>query len=354
MTAPARTTVLVVDDSAFMRRLITEMIGSFGQFDVVGAARDGLEAIRMIHELDPQIVTLDIEMPELDGLHALGYIMSETPRPVVMLSAAGSDRSSDMTIRALELGAVDFVRKPSGPISLDLVLVQNQLRCALEAAASATMGSLRVIARPRVGATKSGPNPVLQGATKAVVMAASTGGPRAFTDIVPSLPRGLGAAVLICQHMPRDFTRSFAQRLDLLSTLKVREAADGDPVLADHVYVAPGDRHMTVERSSEFAAIRLGDGPPVWGVRPSADPLFSSAAKVFGSQLVGVVLTGMGQDGANGLRAVHAAGGRAFVQDRESAVIYGMPQAALDAVGTAEIVALAALGEAITGAVAGR
>ena len=348
-----RHSVLVVDDSAFMRKLVSEIIDASDDFRVVGTARNGLEALKQIHALDPAIVTLDIEMPELNGIDTLGYIMSETPRPVVMLSAAASGDGGDPTIRALELGAVDFVRKPSGPISLDLDKVRERLLEALHASAQVNLRGVamldRVAAAPPGRATPDG-----GGATHAVVAAASTGGPRALAEIVPRLPRRIGAAVLIVQHMPPGFTRSLAQRLDGLSPLPVGEAEQGEPVVHDRVYIAPGGWHMTVDASDGVPVIALDRSPPVWGVRPSADPLFRSARQCFGAEVVGVVLTGMGRDGALGLQSVREAGGTAIVQDRATSIIYGMPQAALALAGADRIAPLGEIATAIVQALAGR
>ena len=337
---PRVRTVLVVDDSAFMRRVISDVVATASQeFRVVGTARDGLDALRQIHALEPDIVTLDIEMPELDGLQTLGYIMAETPRPVVMLSAAGGAGTADLTIRALELGAVDFVRKPSGPMSLDLFSVSERLVGALRAAACMNLGGVSVLARPRVGSgTRGESNP--DAATWAVVIAASTGGPRALSEIVPALPANLGAAVLIVQHMPGGFTQSLAQRLDAMSALRVSEASPDVRIQHNRVYVAPGGFHMRVAQSDEGPRLALDAGPAIWGVRTAADPLFRSAVHAFGSRVVGVVLTGMGRDGAEGLRAVRDAGGQAVVQNQMTSIIYGMPQAALATAGADRVVGL--------------
>lgn len=339
---PRARTVLVVDDSAFMRTVISNIVASaVDEFRVVGTARNGLEALRQVHALEPDIVTLDIEMPELDGLQALGYIMAETPRPVVMLSAADGDGSggASLTIRALELGAVDFVRKPSGPVSLDLSKVADRLLDALRAAACVNMGGVSVLARPRRtdGARASAS---VAGATWAVVIAASTGGPRALTEVIPSLPPNLGAAVLVVQHMPSGFTQSLAHRLDLMSRLRVTEAMSDEPIVHDHVYMARGGLHMRVASREGSPVVSLDVGPTIWGVRPAADPLFRSAAKLWGAQVVGVVLTGMGRDGAEGLRAVRDAGGQAVVQDAMTSIIYGMPQAALATAGADRVAPL--------------
>jgi two-component system chemotaxis response regulator CheB len=327
-------TVLVVDDSAFMRKLIAEMVELDGAFKVIGSAADGVEALEKIRTLHPDIVTLDIEMPRLDGLETLVQIMAEMPRPVVMLSAAGSEKGNEMTLRALECGAVEFVRKPSGPISIDLVTVRADLIAALKAALSMNLAGVKTPARASealeapTAARKSAAR-----ATRVVGIASSTGGPRALGEIIPQLSDDLGAAVLIVQHMPRDFTRSLAQRLDLLSPLAVREAVDGETVLENRVYVAPGGHHMTLTGSPGAARLHLDSSPTVWGVRPAADPLFASIAETFGAAAIGIVLTGMGRDGAEGLRRIRVAGGLGVVQDRESSIIYGMPHAAFDVAG---------------------
>lgn len=323
-----------------MRRLITEIVESRGQFKVVGTACDGADALEKVRNLRPDIVTLDIEMPGIGGLEALSRIMTEMPRPVVMLSAAGSDASNSLTIRALELGAVDFVRKPSGPVSVDLSSIRVELFRALGAASMARASA----GRPRLSAVASGQDatatPVLsRRARSAVVIAASTGGPRALSDFIPKLPAGFGAAVMVVQHMPADFIRTLTARLAELSALPVALARDSEPVLGGHVYIAPGDSHMCVELKAGSPVIRLDDGPAICGLRPSADPLFSSAAAVWGPSVVGVVLTGMGRDGSEGLRQVRAAGGGAIVQDRASSTIYGMPRAALGAAGADRILA---------------
>jgi two-component system chemotaxis response regulator CheB len=356
-------TVLVVDDSAFMRRVISDILSSTDEFRVVGTARDGNDALRKVHQLEPDLVTMDVEMPGLDGLSALGYIMSETPRPVVMLSAYTTE-GGEATMRALDYGAVDFVAKPSGTISLNLDTVADRLLQALRAASTANLAVLPVrVRRPpapapdapaeadaaasvdaaastrtRAASLRKRKRPTAEPPTRAahtgrsaetvVAIAASTGGPRALTELVPRLRAPLGAAVLIVQHMPPRFTRSFAERLDGMSGLRVVEAAEGDVVCPDHVYLAPGDWHMRVVREGGEVRIALDQEPTIWGVRPAADPLFRTVAGAFGARAVGVVLTGMGKDGAEGLRDIVESGGYGIAQDRASSVIYGMPAAA--------------------------
>jgi two-component system chemotaxis response regulator CheB len=338
-------TVLVVDDSAFMRRVISDILSSTDEFRVIGTARDGNDALRKVHQLDPDLVTMDVEMPGLDGLAALGYIMSETPRPVVMLSAY-TVAGGDATMRALDYGAVDFVSKPSGTISLNLETVGDRLLEALRAAASANLSMIPVRVPRRPPAPRRAPatlpaeapprrrrrRPSEAGAPSevAVAIAASTGGPRALAEMLPRLRTPLGAAVLVVQHMPAHFTRTFAERLDNLEGLPVAEAVDGEPVRSDRVYLAPGDYHMCVVNDGGTPRIALDQAVSVWGVRPAADRLFRSVAECYGLRGVGVVLTGMGRDGAEGLREIVAAGGGGIAQDRSTSVIYGMPQAAAE------------------------
>jgi two-component system chemotaxis response regulator CheB len=333
-------TVLVVDDSAFMRQLIAEMVEASGDYRVVGTATDGLDALEKIRSLAPDIVTLDIEMPRLDGLQALEQIMREMPRPVVMLSAAGSERGNEMTLRALERGAIEFVRKPSGPISIDLLAVREELVAALNAARAVNMAGVRTPPNPAARVTPDLSRKESAGAaTRAVAIAASTGGPRALGEIIPHLPANLGAAVLIVQHMPREFTRTLSHRLDVMSALPVSEAEDGEPLWENHVYVAPGGFHMRLDGEAGNATISLDSSPTIWGVRPAADPLFASVAEIFGASAIGVILTGMGRDGAEGLRLIRDAGGTGVIQDKGSSIIYGMPQAALDHAGADRVAA---------------
>lgn len=325
-----------------MRKLVSDILATSGEFRAVGTARNGLDALKQIHVLDPDIVTLDVEMPELDGLQALGYIMSETPRPVVMLSALDSPNGGELTIRALELGAVDFVYKPTGPARDSMDALRTRLIDALRAASCVNLRGVPMLARPSLverGAGRADP----AAATHAVVIAASTGGPRALAEVIPQLPSGLDAAVLVVQHMPAGFTASLAARLNAMSRLVVTEARHGERIEHAHVYVAPGGMHMRVADVNNVPTIALDQTPPIWGVRPSADPLFRSAAQRFGSALVGVVLTGMGRDGAEGLRAIRDRGGVGIVQDRQTSIVYGMPQAALATAGADRTVPLGAI-----------
>ncbi len=336
--------VLVVDDSPFFRRLVSELVVGSGEFRVIGNASNGVDALEKVHALQPDLITMDIQMPELGGLDAIGYIMSEAPRPIVVVSAHAGHGSA-ASIRALELGAVEVVPKDDGQGQVSALRIAPRLIAALRAAVAADVRKVPVLARPRVSGAFPGLVRPAGEARRCVAIAASTGGPRALAELVPGLAIGFEAAVLIVQHMPPGFTRSLAERLNGLSALKVVEAESGMEVLADTAYVAPGDYHMRVTSTREGLRLALDQGPTVWGVRPAADPLFHSVATTFATASVGVVLTGLGKDGAAGLRAIHDQGGVGIAQDKSTATIYGMPGAALEAGGADLVLPLGSIAE---------
>jgi two-component system, chemotaxis family, protein-glutamate methylesterase/glutaminase len=323
----AKRRVLIADDSALMRTLLIEQIVANPDFEVAGEARTGYEAIRLVHQLKPDVLTLDLAMPDLGGLEALHYIMSQAPLPVVIVSAQTS-ALADPALRALmEYGAVDIVAKPLGSSIADMQAFRQRLVQSLYLSLTARQRhqpahrrtSYRSPHAPRTDHTQ---------ARCAVAIAASTGGPFALSEIVPRLPADLPAAILIVQHMPAIFTTYLARRLDSLSELTVCGAQEGMEIEEGTAYVAPGGMHLDLERRDGKVHVRLTDGPALWGVRPAADVLFHGVARTFGPASVGVVLTGMGRDGADGARAIAAVGGATLVQDEGSCVVPSMPRAA--------------------------
>lgn len=316
--------VLVVDDSATMRALLGEYVEACAGFSVAGEAATGYQAIRLVHEIDPDIITLDLRMPDLGGVETLSYIMSEASRPVVIVSA-DTRAFAEPGVSAMLHGAVDYVAKPHDGSAEETATFRQRLRQALHAAAIARLSNPPALrAWRRAGGVAKG----TRRARCLVGLAASTGGPRALAEIVPRLTGELPAAVLIVQHMPPLFTAALAKRLHERSELKVVEAKDGEPVHEGTVYLAPGGRHLELERTGASVVARLTDAAPVWGVRPAADVLFASIARTFGPSSVGVVLTGMGRDGADGMRALREVGAATLVQDEATALIGSMPRAA--------------------------
>ena len=318
--------VLVVDDSALIRQLLQAMIESAQDMACVGAAHDAYQARDMVNHQAPDVITLDIEMPRMDGLTFLEKLMRARPTPVVMISTL-TDKGADATLKALELGAVDFIPKPKIGVREELEQVQAHILDTIRAAAKVHVGR-----RQGARKTPAQQKPLLaaiQGTEKLIGIGASTGGTEAIKAVLEALPAGMPGLV-ITQHMPPGFTRTFAARLNTLCALEVTEAVDGERILPGHAYLAPGNWHLRVARSGANYQIRLGDDPPVNRHRPAVDVMFESLAKAAGSNAVGVLLTGMGKDGALGMQQLHAIGCETIAQDAETSLVYGMPRAAVE------------------------
>jgi len=328
--------VLVVDDSALIRSLLTEIINSQPDMEVVGAAPDPLIARDMIKQLNPDVLTLDVEMPKMDGLDFLEKLMRLRPMPVVMVSTL-TERGSEITMRALELGATDFVTKPKMSISDGMREYTDVIADKIRAASQAKIAAL-----PRQAAAHGGSaapallrNPLIS-SEKLLIIGASTGGTEAIKAFLLQMPSDC-PGILITQHMPAGFTKSFANRLDSLCKISVKEAEGGERILPGHAYIAPGDKHLLLARSGANYVTQLSDEPPVNRHKPSVDVLFDSAAECAGRNVLGVILTGMGKDGAVGMAHMKDAGAYNFAQNEESCVVYGMPKEAVAHGGVHEV-----------------
>ena len=336
--------VIVVDDSALIRKLLTEIINGEPDMEVVGVAPDPLVARELIRSLNPDVITLDVEMPKMDGLDFLERLMRLRPTPVVMVSTLTA-RGSDVTLRALELGAVDYVAKPKLDIEHGLREYAAEIAAKIRIAMQA-----RLPQRPRVQAAGAAALPALgnriASTEKLIIIGASTGGTEAIKEVLMRMPPDC-PGILITQHMPEGFTRSFAARLDGLCRIGVSEAVDGERVLPGHAYIAPGHSHLLLKRSGANYVTELSQAPPVNRHRPSVDVLFDSAAHYAGANAVGVILTGMGKDGAAGMLAMKQAGARTIAQDEASCVVFGMPKEAIARGGVDEIVPLGGVAERV-------
>jgi two-component system chemotaxis response regulator CheB len=318
----ARIRVLVVDDSAFVRKAVQRMLGTVEDIELVGFAADGEEGLARARELRPDVITLDVRMPRLGGLETLQRLMAEQPVPVLLMSTL-TQEGADVTLRGLELGAMDFVDKSS-------VQPMNMLSLAEELIAKIrALGGARVRPPRRPDPRPAGGAPAAP--AECVVIAASTGGPTALQAVVGGLPAGFPAAVLLLQHIPRGFTKSLAERLDARSAVPVREGQDGEAVGPGSILVAPAGIHSRVVRRRGRVELVLDEEPREALHRPSADVLMASTAEVYGAGAMGVVLTGMGSDGTEGLRAIRERGGLTLAESEETSVIYGMPKAAIEA-----------------------
>jgi two-component system chemotaxis response regulator CheB len=322
--------VLVVDDSAFMRKIISDILSSQIDIEVIDTARDGEAAVLKTASLKPDVITLDVEMPKKNGLEALKEIKKISDAQVIMLSSLTSEGSS-ITIEALNSGAFDFIQKPSGAISLDIDKVKDELiekiRYSMSYKTKLHTNKLKTqITVKNQGIIKVPQSRPTAGKIDAVVIGASTGGPKVLYDLITKLPYDLNIPVFVVQHMPAGFTKAFADRINRNTGLTVVEAKDGDIIQPNWVYIAPGGYHMYINQGN----IKLDQSPTIHGVRPAVDKLFLSASESYRGRLLGCILTGMGKDGADGIKRIKDLGGYTISQDEESSTIYGMPKAAYE------------------------
>ena len=354
----AKTRVVVVDDSALVRGLLAEIINRQPDMECIGAASDPIVAREMIRNLNPDVITLDVEMPRMDGIDFLSKLMRLRPMPVVMVSTL-TERGAEVTLRALELGAVDFVAKPKIGVADGLRLLAEDITDKVRTAASAHVRRLP----PAAGVAAAAPAGTAQHSSslrpaapvagigrlsteKIIFIGASTGGTEATKEVLMNLPAD-APAVVITQHMPPGFTKSYAARLNGLCRIRVKEAADGERILPGHAYIAPGGFHLSVERSGANYLARVRDGEPVNRHKPSVEVLFESAARVVGPNALGVMLTGMGADGAKAMKVMRDAGSYNYCQDEASCVVFGMPREAIAAGAAQEVLPLQRIAPAL-------
>jgi two-component system chemotaxis response regulator CheB len=322
-----RVRVLVVDDSALMRKLIPQILARDNEIEVVGTAMDGAFGLKKIDELKPDVVTLDLEMPRMDGMEMLRQITRRSKVPVIIVSALSTEGAT-ATFKALALGAFDFVAKPRDVVSSHMDEIAQDLIAKIKAA-SVSKVRTPVTLPERVRAHKPAQRPRRE-PTRVVAIGVSTGGPNALQYLLAKLPGDFPGSLVVVQHMPEGFTQMFAHRLDETCAIDVKEAQSGDLLIAGRALICPGDRHIKVKRTPYGATVVLTDDPRVNGHRPSVDILFRSMASEFGSRSAGVLMTGMGEDGANGLGMIKDAGGMTIAQSEETCVVFGMPKAAIE------------------------
>lgn len=346
-----KTTVVVVDDSALIRALLTEIINSQPDMEVIGSAADPYQAREIIRSLNPDVITLDVEMPRMDGLDFLEKIMRLRPMPVVMVSTL-TERGAEVTLRALELGAIDYVAKPKMGVSQGMRELANEI-CDKVRIASRAKVFRRSAPPPEAPVSEASnarsANPITfsrHSTEKLIVIGASTGGTEAIREVLMELPAD-SPAVVITQHMPPGFTTSFAKRLDGLCKIRVKEAQHGERILPGHAYIAPGGMHFSVARSGANYVAEVFDGDPVNRHKPSVEVLFLSVAKNVGPNAVGVMLTGMGKDGATAMLEMRNAGSHNIAQDEASCVVFGMPKEAIAVGAVEEVLPLGKIGQAV-------
>lgn len=334
-------TVIVVDDSALIRTLLSELLNQDPEIEVVATASDPYQAREKIKQFNPDVLTLDVEMPKMDGVTFLRNLMRLRPMPVVMVSTL-TEKGAQVTLEALELGAFDFVEKPKLDVSNTLADYATEITNKVKAAVKAPLATLTHRAPLKVDEkltadaviTKQTPSTKLKTTEKIIAIGASTGGTEAIKEVLCALPAN-SPGIVVTQHIPASFSEPFAQRVDKHAAIKVKQAEDGEQILPGHAYIAPGDKHLLVERSGARYYCRLNDGPAVSRHKPSVDVLFRSVAQNVGPNAIGVMLTGMGDDGAQGMLEMKQAGAINIVQDEKTSVVWGMPGAAFK-IGAAE------------------
>jgi two-component system chemotaxis response regulator CheB len=345
--------VLVIDDSAVIRALLTEILNAAPDIEVVGSASDPIFAKNKITSLMPDVITLDVEMPRMDGLTFLEELMRTNPLPVVMVSSL-TQRACNTTLRALELGAIDYVSKPAIDISDGLTELGSEIIRKVRIAAKAKVRRLDIPFKPSAVAPDAKVSTLdtskMATTDKLIAIGASTGGTQAITEVIMGLPESVPGIVIV-QHMPPLFTKTFSVRLNEISRIHVKEAEHGDRVLRGSAYIAPGGRHMAVRRSGAMYYIELSDGPAVNFVKPAVDILFRSVASQAGKNAVGAILTGMGEDGARGLKEMRDHGARTFAQDEATSVVFGMPKRAIDMDGVERVLPLQQISRALQDAI---
>jgi len=340
--------VLVVDDSSLVRRIVTDILEKDPDIKVVGTANNGKTAIFRNQELDPDVITMDIEMPILDGLAALKQIMATKPKPVIMMSVL-TQHGADATFKALELGAVDFIPKASTLMSMSVKEIGDQLVKKVKSVYKSRLNINKIEdEKNRSVSSKSEIKPLLKDVSdKIVAIGTSTGGPSALINVFKKFPEKFPSPVLVVQHMPEGFTTAFSKRLNDSSNLEVKEAEDGDDVLPGHAYIAPGHSHMDIIKKGDKYKIRVFKADKVSGHMPSIDVLFESVAEYAGSRSIGVIMTGMGRDGSEGLFKIKEKGGYTIAQNEETSVVYGMNRVSVEIGAVAEIVTLSEIADKI-------
>ncbi len=323
--------VLIVDDSAFMRNTLSSMIASDPELEVIGMAKDGIEAIDKVASLQPDIVTMDVEMPRMDGIESLKHIMSKTPLPVLMVSSLTTE-GAEATLDALDLGAVDFIPKNLADLSINIVKIKNVLIDKLKKIGKKGLVKQKLIIPSRPLTMPAPMQYTSHRKTGIVAIGSSTGGPKALQTIISNIPKEFPVPVLIAQHMPPSFTGPFADRLNQISAVHVKEAEDNEPIQKGTVYIAPGGGHMGVKRIKlTKTAIALTQHKGEYIYKPSADYLMLSVTESFSGQVLGVILTGLGNDGTQGMKEIKNKGGRTIAESEESCVVYGMPKSVVEA-----------------------